>query len=235
VAEILDGFGGSLAIGDFNDDGQGDLAIGIPRKTVVDFECPYAGFCENGAVLVLYGSRDGLTADGNQLWHFGVPGVPGDVNPDPFREDLFGASLASGDFDDDGHDDLAIGAPYATQAGLDYAGCVLVLYGGAAGITADRAQLWTEDGPGVPGTIGGYEQFGGRLASASYGRSDNDDLAIGAPNKSIGGVRGAGMVDVLFGGSDGLSGEHARGYSQDTPGVNGSAEKWDHFGSSLSP
>lgn len=235
VAESHDEFGGSVAIGDLNGDGVGDLATGTPRKTVIGGDCPYSGYCESGAVLVLYGSQDGLTSDGSQFWHLEVPGVPGDVNPDPFEEDLLGSSLATGDFDGDGDDDMAIGAPYAAQAGSVFVGFVLVLYGGPAGITTDQAQLWTSNSPGVPGAIQGYEQFGGALASANYGGSDHDDLAIGASNASVHGIKGTGIVDVLFGASDGLSSVLARRYSQDTPGIKGSAGKWDNFGMSLSP
>ncbi len=47
-----DQFGSALAIGDFNDDGADDVAIGVPDES------------PGGAVRVMYGSTDGLTGSG---------------------------------------------------------------------------------------------------------------------------------------------------------------------------
>jgi len=54
--------------------------------------------------------------------------------------DLAGFALAAGDLDGDGYDDLAVGAPHATAGGLDHAGKVYLLRGGADGLT-DTGQL----------------------------------------------------------------------------------------------
>ncbi len=48
---------------------------------------------------VLYGSGSGLTAAGDQLWHQNVPGGLGGAE----AGDVFGGSLASGDYDGDGN------------------------------------------------------------------------------------------------------------------------------------
>ena len=64
-AEQGDEFGESVAVADFDGDGFGDLAIGVP------FEDANAG-----AVHVLYGSPTGLTAAGSQFWTQNSPGIP---------------------------------------------------------------------------------------------------------------------------------------------------------------
>src|SRR5262249_34892350 len=53
---------------DFNGDGYGDLAIGAPYE---DVATQTSDGVEAGAVNVLYGSANGLTGQGNQLWHLG--------------------------------------------------------------------------------------------------------------------------------------------------------------------
>ncbi len=229
-AESDDQFGSAVAIGDFNADGFGDLAVGAIYEWVGPCIGLYAPGCNpgHGAVSVIYGSADGLTADGNQFWHADVPGVPGALGV----VDLFGRSLAAGDFDGDGADDLAIGVPFDG----DLRGAVIVLRGSAdAGLTADGAQRWTQASPGVPGKRAQDDEFGSSLASADYGRSGRDDLAIGVPGEEVGHVWRAGMVNVLFGRATGLSGRHAQGWSQESPGIKGHAERYDGFGWSLAP
>ena len=119
-----DNFGAALASGDFDRDGYADLAIGVPSDRV-GHDRVHAG-----AVNVLYGSKSGLTATGDQLWSLGEPPW-GAV-----RNDGFGGVLASGDFDGDGYWDLAIGVSGRDIGGLRQAGEVRLLYGGASGLSA---------------------------------------------------------------------------------------------------
>jgi len=87
-------------------------------------------------------------------------------------------------------------------------------------------QRWSQASPGVPGTREKRDQFGSALADANYGRSDRDDLAIGVPGEAIGRVEWVGMVNVLCGRVTGLSGKHAQGWSQDSPGVRGTSVRF---------
>src|SRR5262245_1549234 len=50
---------------DFNGDGYGDLAIGVPYE---DVPIEAGDAFSAGAVNVLYGSANGLTGAGNQIW-----------------------------------------------------------------------------------------------------------------------------------------------------------------------
>ena len=100
--EAGDGFGETLAVGDFNGDGYDDLAIGSPSEDIGNWKT------QAGAVNIIYGSSDGLTSKGNQIWHQDSVGIAGSSE----AGDLFGNSLVAGDFNGDGCDDLAIGVPH---------------------------------------------------------------------------------------------------------------------------
>ncbi|WP_329571943.1 FG-GAP repeat protein [Streptomyces sp. NBC_01361] len=93
--ETEDTFGDSLATGDLNGDGYADLVVGAPNeKTGTDTHA--------GAVTIVWGSASGLSG-GTTV-----------TDPRPTKHDYFGATLAVGDFDGDGHDDLAVGSTGST-------------------------------------------------------------------------------------------------------------------------
>ena len=186
--------GSSVAAGDFNNDGFTDLAIGVPNEAI-------GSIAVAGAVNVIYGSGAGLTAAGNQMWHQNRPGIGGTSEAD----DRLGSSLAAGDFDADGFDDLAIGVPnedIGTRAG---AGAVNVLYGSASGLTASGDQVWHQNTGGINGGSEAGDQFGSSLASGDFDNDGFDDVAIGVPGESIGAIAGAGAVNVIYGSASGLS------------------------------
>jgi hypothetical protein len=216
---VGDGFGAALAIGDLDGDGRADLAIGSPWAAA-------GSTSRAGTVTVIYGSASGLTAEGSQLWSEATDGVPGT----PANGDRFGRALAAGDLDGDGRDDLAIGAPNDPVGGR-----VTILYGSATGLTATGAQRWSQGSPGVPDRNEQPDRFGGSLAAADFGRSGRCDLAIGTYGEKLGGIPHAGAVTVLYGRATGLSARDVQRWSQDTPGIKGTAEPYDEFGSVLAP
>ena len=126
TAEPFDRFGESLAVGDFNNDGFDDAVFGVPGENLFDGG-PNVRL-DAGAFHVVYGSVGGLSDGDEQLWTLTSLGLS------PLANDNFGASFAVGDFNNDGVDDLAVGAPGAAvfdgggneQSG---SGLVFVLYG----------------------------------------------------------------------------------------------------------
>ena len=177
--EAGDQFGYTLAAGDMTLDGYDDLFVGSIGE-------------DNGAGLVAFfpGSAGGVTAVGSGFAkQSGLGGVDG-------AGDLFGYSLAVGDFIDDEHLDLAIGAPYAAAGSLLEMGKVYIVRGTAVGPVATGGEVLTPLFFNLPVNFGGG--FGWSLAAGHFfeatGRSD---LAIGEPFFDLPGAVSSGRVIVV--------------------------------------
>ena len=119
-------FGKALTAADFNGDGYDDLAIGIPNKDTPVFIWTDTNV---GEVIVLRGSYNGL--DRAQRWHQDVSGVEGSRE----MSDEFGASLSSGDFNNDGFTDLLVGVTYEGLGSAEYTGAVQLIWGHPSAVT----------------------------------------------------------------------------------------------------
>jgi hypothetical protein len=222
TSEAGDNFGYALAAGDFNGDGSGDLAVGVPIERV-------DGVSSAGAVSVLYGGAGGLSATGNQLWSQNSP----DVLDAAEAHDGFGSVLAAGDLNGDGRDDLAVGVvneKVGTTAGG--AGAVNILYGDATGLSATGNQFWHQDNPGIIDAAEPLDSFGSALAAGDFNGNGRDDLAVGVPYEDLGSVADAGAVNVLYGRVAGLSATGNQLWDQES-GIAGVAEAADKFGFAL--
>ncbi|MBL6278787.1 FG-GAP repeat protein [Micromonospora fiedleri] len=146
----------------------------------------------------------------------------------------FGIALAAGDFNGDGYDDLAIGDSVEVDpVQRTRAGGVWVIPGSRSGLVVDSAQHFNQSSPGVPGAAENHDWFGAALAAGDINGDGRDDLAIGAHGESIGKVKEAGAVTVLYGGVGGLRTTGAQQLHQNLAAVPGAAERPDHFGFTL--
>ncbi len=158
VAEPTDNFGASLTTGDFDADGYGDLAIGVPGQS-----------SHSGAVHMFYGGPTGLSSLRNRVFMQGSLGIADLAEPD----DAFGSQVAAGDFNSDGYDDLAIGVPGENST----AGAVHIVYGRTAGLDAPGNQFIHQDSPGMYDVSEPGDRFGRSLAAGDFNGDGFDDLA----------------------------------------------------------
>ena len=176
--------GYSVAVCDANDDGRDDLVIGAPSNDEAGVSA--------GKVYVYSGF------DGSLLWS--MTGFA--------AGDRLGWSVAAaGDIDNDGFEDVIVGAPYSDAGGID-AGRAYVLDGQNGAVL----RTFTGQNPG--------DLFGWAVAGIGDANNDgNDDVAVGAPRSDFSGTD-AGRVSIYSG-----SGPLLKRLNGDNPG--------DLFGSSI--
>ena len=133
------------------------------------------------------------------------------------------------DFNNDGAADLAIGVPFEWVGAVQDAGAVHVLYGSAGGLQGPGSQFFTQDSPGIPGTVDLQDNFGFGLAAGDFDRDGFADLAIGVPGEDIGTIGSAGAVVALYGSAGGLTSSGAQLLTQG----GGATELNDAFGGAL--
>jgi len=232
VSELGDLFGEALATGDFNGDGYADLSIGACGKRINNvLGC--------GAIYTIYGSATGLQRVGAMYYQGGLFGAIKDMAE---RDDRFGDTLATGDFNVDGYDDLAVGIPYEDVGTIVNAGAVQVFYGKSGGLqaTSPDDQLWTQNSANVDDSCEANDYFGDTLAVGYFNRASDKtaDLAIGVPGEDVYYMMttilrtNAGAVNVIYGSTAGLSATSFADqfWTQDSAGVDDTAESYDFFG-----
>jgi hypothetical protein len=95
--------------------------------------------------------------------------------------------------------------------------------------------MWHQDSAGVSGVAQLGDRFGSALTAGDLNGDGCADLAVGVPREDVGSpeVADAGVVNVLYGSSTGLTAVGDQLWYQDSAGVIGVAQQMDYFGSDL--
>ncbi|WP_254705609.1 S8 family peptidase [Streptomyces vilmorinianum] len=203
----------SPRITDFNCDGVEDTVFGDPKATV-------GGDANAGVVRVIHGGGKG-TAEINQ----DLAAVSGGAEPG----DWFGENLATFDHDKDGCTDLVVGVPAEDVGTTTDAGSAQIFYGAANGLSTGKAALDLVQGTGAGSILSSAPEAGdrfGNAVAAGHTRAGEPYLVIGVSGEDLGTVADAGSAHYLRGSIN-------VAVHQDKPGMSGTAEAGDKFGSSL--
>jgi len=178
------GTGRSLAIGDFNGDTFQDFVVGVPGA-------------ESGAggAYIIFGGESIVpsgTVTADELKAGSTAGVAfmcSDANGN------MGVSVASGDLNGDGIQDIIVGAASDKNVEGQGASKVYVLYGSQS--LGETSVYYTEKLDGVIGfTVTGSNQLGTCVDAGDINKDGYDDLIVGEPYYNI----DAGRLWVLYNG-----------------------------------
>ena len=184
VGELAaDETGAALAIGDINNDGFPDMVIAAGAASP-------AGDYRRGKLYVVLGSAS-LPASVDLATSADI------VVLGRAAEDLFAYSLSLGDFNNDGYEDILVGAPGADPGGKGGAGEVYVIFGQANLPSLIDLSTATADIEFRGAKI--TEALGSDVASGDINGDQIDDLIFSATDAAVGDSINAGKTYVVFG------------------------------------
>ena len=187
-----DSFGCAVAnIGDFNNDGVNDIAVGARGDDD-------GGSLARGAVWILPLTSQGTIAIGQQKISQTTGGFTGTL----LTQCIFGSAITClGDLNGDGANDIAVGAPGDTETGIGK-GAVWILFLNANGTVQSEQKINDQNG-GFSDTLDVNCFFGNSLSALGDINGDNiGDLAISGVGQDEGG-ESRGAIWITFLNSDG--------------------------------
>ncbi|MGC9535415.1 FG-GAP-like repeat-containing protein [Streptomyces sp. UG1] len=200
--------GRSIAAGDVNGNGYDDIAIGQPYTAESDAAA-------GGQVTVVPGTSTGFTTTGMRTLHQGSSGVPGAGE----SGDGMGASVAVGDYDDDGYADVLAGLPGEDLTRSDVArtnaGMAVLLRGTSSGLTGSGGKGFTQDSSGITGVTESNDMLGSAVVLQDLSGWGRADLAIGVKGEN--GYDG--VILQLDSGSAGISNSGGVYYTKSSLGT----------------
>ena len=221
VASTGEAAGFATVAGDFNGDGRVDLATSAWRRTVGEVE-------QAGRVYVIPAGPGGLhNQTATLVLEAGANGLTGT----PGNEDRLGETLATGDFNGDGFDDLVIGVPSGNKGPIFNAGAVHLVYGSANGLTTVGTQRIDQASLGR--SESNFDRFGGAIVAGDFNGDGFEDLAVSSPGRAVGGESNAGAVHVIWGTAGGLVTTGSTLLTKNSFASLGSAAAGDQFGLAL--
>lgn len=186
--------GTSIAgVGDLNQDGIDDFAIGAPKASPLG--------ATEGAAYVVFGSNDGF---GAVLDLTDLDGTNGFVVAGAAADDRAGQAVrGAGDINGDGIEDLLVGAHLSDAGGKTNAGAVHVIFGSAGGFDS-LLELDTLDGSNgfrIDGLSAGDQLAREVAALGDFNGDGRDDLVVGARLADPSGSA-SGEAYIVYGFSD---------------------------------
>ncbi|MBM0257559.1 FG-GAP-like repeat-containing protein [Micromonospora sp. 4G55] len=167
--------GETLAVGDVNGDGLGEVVAGAPSA-----QTPHI---YGGLIAVFTGRTAGLAGSAVRVVTQRTAGVPGE----PEENDHFGGSLAVGDVTGDGRADVLVGSPGEEVGPTDEGGVVTLLKGSASGITGSGAQAFDQNHPNIPGTVERGDKFGASVAVLNLNGTGPLDAVVASVGEEVAG------------------------------------------------
>ncbi|BCL21871.1 FG-GAP and VCBS repeat-containing protein [Streptomyces tuirus] len=165
LSDRQEGLYPSPVIGDFDKNGYGDIALGVPDKDK-----------GKGAVTIWRGTSSG---PGTSVT---LTQATSGVSGSPEADDNFGYAISAADTNGDGYADLAVGVPHEDVDGEEDQGGVHVFRGGSGGLSGARSSWIAQT---VLGPADSHAAFGYTLRLRDLTADGRADLAVGAAGGAL--------------------------------------------------
>ncbi len=182
----FDAFPTSVMTGDINGDGFDDIVMGA-------YYADPNGRNAAGIVYVIFGETQA-----NQQTEIDLSVSNADISIlGANSNDQLGKTIAVGNVNGDGYDDIIISAPYASETGRESCGKVYVILGGL-GLLNSYDLLYEEYDSVIIGQ-NTNDYLGISLSCGDINNDNYDDLFVAAPNGDYQNVNNCGIVYSIFG------------------------------------